>query len=219
MMTRRYFLALLLLALPAAPCLADLYAYIDEQGRAHFSDVRLDDRYDLFMKERVRTEPVAAAEAPAPERVAVQAATEEADPMLRIPTNAQKRYADMISKVAKEQKLDAALMHAVITVESSYNPRAKSPKGATGLMQLMPETAKRYGITDLLNPLENLRAGARYLRDLLALFNNNLELVIAAYNAGEGAVRKFGNAIPPYAETRKYVPRVLEYYEQYRRSH
>jgi soluble lytic murein transglycosylase-like protein len=128
----------------------------------------------------------------------------------------QKRYADMITKVAREQKLEPALLHAVVMAESAYNPRAKSRKGATGLMQLMPETAKRYGVSDRLNPLENLRGGARYLRDLLALFDNNLRLVLAAYNAGEGAVMRSGNAIPNYPETRAYVPRVLRHYEQYR---
>jgi soluble lytic murein transglycosylase-like protein len=122
----------------------------------------------------------------------------------------------MIARVAREQKLDPALLHAIVTVESAYNAHAKSPKGATGLMQLMPATAKRYGVTDLLNPLENLRAGARYLRDLLALFNDNLRLVLAAYNAGEGAVIRSGNRIPPYPETRAYVPRVLQHYENYR---
>jgi soluble lytic murein transglycosylase-like protein len=122
----------------------------------------------------------------------------------------------MIARVAREQKVEPALLHAVVMAESAYNPRARSPKGATGLMQLMPATGKRYGAKDLLNPLQNLRAGARYLRDLLALFDNNLGLVLAAYNAGEGAVMRSGNTIPPYPETRKYVPRVLEYYESYR---
>jgi soluble lytic murein transglycosylase-like protein len=106
-----------------------------------------------------------------------------------------------------------------VTVESAYNPRAKSPKGATGLMQVMPATGKRYGITNLLNPLDNLRAGARYLRDLLAMFDNNLRLVIAAYNAGEGAVMRSGNNVPNYPETKAYVPRVLQHYESYRQHY
>jgi soluble lytic murein transglycosylase-like protein len=85
-------------------------------------------------------------------------------------------------------------------------------------MQLMPATALRYGVTDVWNPLENLRGGARYLRDLLALFNDNLNLALAAYNAGEGAVIGSGHKIPPYPETRSYVPRVLQHYEHYRRG-
>ncbi|MES2561805.1 MAG: lytic transglycosylase domain-containing protein, partial [Pseudomonadota bacterium] len=132
------------------------------------------------------------------------------------PLQSRKRYADMITRVAREQKLDPALLHAVVTVESAYNAQAVSPKGATGLMQLMPDTGKRYGVTNLMDPLQNLRAGARYLRDLLAMFNNNLRLVIAAYNAGEGAVIRAGHAIPPFRETRAYVPRVLQHYERYR---
>jgi soluble lytic murein transglycosylase-like protein len=135
-----------------------------------------------------------------------------------VPAQLRKQYAQMISKVAKEQKMDAALIHAVVSAESFYNAQAVSPKGATGLMQLMPDTAKRYGITDLLNPLQNLRAGAKYLRDLLAKFGHDKELAIAAYNAGEGAVMRSGNKIPNYPETRAYVPKVLEYYERYRGS-
>lgn len=207
MLTRRLF-GLVSLALLSAPCSADIYGFIDEHGSAHFSDVQLDSRYKLYMKT-----------APAPKTLAPQA-NPETVPVQEPASGAlmlkgHTRYAAMIAKVAREQKLDPALLHAVVSVESAYNPQAKSPKGATGLMQLMPDTAKRYGVSDLLNPLENLRAGARYLRDLLALFDKNLRLVIAAYNAGEGSVRRFGNAIPPFPETRAYVPRVLQHYERY----
>ncbi|HUP95635.1 MAG TPA: lytic transglycosylase domain-containing protein, partial [Burkholderiales bacterium] len=125
-------------------------------------------------------------------------------------------YSDLVAKVAREQQVDAALLHAVVTVESGYNARALSAKGARGLMQLMPGTAQRFGVKDSWNPLQNLRGGARYLRHLLLVFNNNLNLALAAYNAGEGAVIDSGRAIPPYPETRQYVPRVLERYEFYR---
>ena len=213
MLKRRHLCALALLALAAAPCSADIYGFIDENGTAHFSDVQHDPRYKLYMKTRPAAEPTA------PPQASLETAPNADAPAPRnvMPvTKAHKRYADMIARVAHEQKLDPALLHAVVTVESAYNSQAKSPKGATGLMQLMPATAKRYGVTDLLNPLENLRAGARYLRYLLALFNNNLRLVLAAYNAGEGAVIRFGNRIPPYPETLAYVPRVLQHYENYR---
>jgi soluble lytic murein transglycosylase-like protein len=212
MIRRSQVFGLVLLAAAAAPCHADIYAFLDENGVAHFSDHQVDSRYQLYMKTKPPAEPAAAA-TPAPEG---PAAAQTAAPGGPGPLQASKRYADMIAKVAQEQKLEPALLHAVITVESAYNPQAKSPKGATGLMQLMPDTAKRYGVTDLLNPLENLRAGARYLRDLLGMFNNNLRLVLAAYNAGEGAVIRSGNAIPNYPETRAYVPRVLQHYELYR---
>jgi soluble lytic murein transglycosylase-like protein len=212
MIRRSQVFGLVLLAAATTPCHADIYAFLDENGVAHFADHPLDSRYQLYMKTRPPAE-IAPVEAPPaqPAPVVDAGASGRA-----IPLQAGKRYADMIAKVANEQKLEPALLHAVIAVESAYNPRAKSPKGATGLMQLMPDTAKRYGVTDLLNPLENLRAGARYLRDLLGMFNNNLRLVLAAYNAGEGAVIRSGHAIPNYPETRAYVPRVLQHYELYR---
>jgi soluble lytic murein transglycosylase-like protein len=201
---RRVF-ALVLFAVAAAPCFADLYSFVDEQGRGHYSDVPLDSRYELFMKEK----PLAAQ---APAETAPEA---EAAAFVR-PLQGRKHYADMIARVAREQKIDVALLHAVVSVESAYNPQARSSAGATGLMQLMPDTGKRYGVSDLLDPLDNLRGGARYLKDLLSLFNNNLRLVIAAYNAGEGAVIRAGNAIPPFRETRAYVPRVMQQYRRYR---
>lgn len=205
-------IACVFLAVAASPAFGDIYTFIDENGRSHFSDVRLDERYQLFMKtpmaDRAPISPELVKEPPA-----VISRSQIAGP---VTLKARKRYMDMIKKVAKEQKMDPALIHAVVTVESAYNERAKSPKGATGLMQLMPETGKRFGVTDLLNPMQNLRAGTRYLRTLLALFSGDMELAIAAYNAGEGAVMRSGNAIPNYPETRAYVPRVLQVYEQYR---
>jgi soluble lytic murein transglycosylase-like protein len=212
MIRRSQVLGLVLLAAAAAPCHADIYAFLDENGVAHFADHPLDERYQLYMKTKPQLE-ITLRETPAAEPVPEPAAAPSGR---TVPLQAGKRYADMIAKVAREQKVEPALLHAVIAVESAYNAQAKSPKGATGLMQLMPDTAKRYGVTDLLNPMENLRAGARYLRDLLGMFNNNLRLVIAAYNAGEGAVIRSGNAVPNYPETRSYVPRVLQHYELYR---
>jgi soluble lytic murein transglycosylase-like protein len=125
------------------------------------------------------------------------------------------RYAELIRTVAREEQVDPALLHAVITVESGYNARALSPKGAVGLMQLMPDTARRYAVSDIWDPVENLRGGARYLRDLLGMFNDNLTLAVAAYNAGEKAVIRHGHRIPPYSETQNYVPKVLGFYSRY----
>jgi soluble lytic murein transglycosylase-like protein len=122
---------------------------------------------------------------------------------------------DIVAAVALQHELDPALLHAIVTVESAYNVRALSPKGAAGLMQVLPETARRYGISDLFDPVQNLTAGARYLRDLLALFKQDLALALAAYNAGENAVIRHGNVIPPYPETQSYVPRVLATYRAY----
>ena len=106
-------------------------------------------------------------------------------------------------------------MHAVISAESAYNPWAVSPKGAMGLMQLMPGTAERFGVSNPYDPIANMHGGARYLRWLLDRFNDH-RLAIAGYNAGEGAVQKYGNQIPPYQETQTYVVRVLNFYQQYR---
>ena len=214
MIRRSHVFGLALLAL-SAPCSADIYRYIDENGGVHFSDVRVDARYELFMKTRVPVETAPAAPQAAVEGAEQPAAVRAAGPSFR-PTKVNARYADMIAQVAREQRVEPALLHAVVTVESAYNARAKSPKGATGLMQIMPGTGKRYGVTDLLNPIKNLTAGAKYLRDLLGMFGNDMRLAVAAYNAGEGAVMRNGNDIPPYAETQAYVPRVLKYYESYR---
>ena len=118
--------------------------------------------------------------------------------------------------VVSEAGISPALIHAVISAESGYNPFARSRKGAAGLMQLMPETAKRYGVKNRLDPAQNISGGARYLRDLIRMFNNDVQLAIAAYNAGENAVVRAGNRIPPYSETMTYVPRVMTYYRKYR---
>ncbi|MSQ72121.1 MAG: lytic transglycosylase domain-containing protein [Betaproteobacteria bacterium] len=125
-------------------------------------------------------------------------------------------YAEHVRAASRAANVDAALIHAVILVESGYNPSARSGKGAVGLMQLMPDTAKRYGVLDRLDPAQNIHAGARYLRDLQLMFHNDIQLVLAAYNAGENAVVKYGNRIPPYAETIAYVPQVISQYRRYR---
>ncbi len=124
-------------------------------------------------------------------------------------------YAPQIEQAADEVGIDAALVHAVITAESGYNPAALSRTGAQGLMQLMPETAKRYAVKDAFDPKQNILGGTRYLRDLLDLFDNNIELAVAAYNAGENAVIRHGRKIPPYRETQAYVPKVMRLYNKY----
>lgn len=123
--------------------------------------------------------------------------------------------APLVNRAAVAANVDSALLMAVIDVESGGNPQAVSPKGATGLMQLMPETGARHGASNLFDPRQNIEAGARYLRQLMQQFGD-LELVLAAYNAGEGAVKKYGGQIPPYAETMSYVPRVMGRYFRYR---
>ena len=124
---------------------------------------------------------------------------------------ADRPFAEIIDRTAREAAVDPALVHAVIYVESRYNPAARSAKGAVGLMQVLPETASRYGVANPASSIEeNLRVGTRYLRDLIDLFDNRIELVLAAYNSGENAVMRHGLRIPPYRETRLYVPAVLD---------
>ncbi|TDF82173.1 lytic transglycosylase domain-containing protein [Pseudomonas sp. H9] len=123
-------------------------------------------------------------------------------------------YAELVAEAAEANDLPAALLHAVIQAESRYNPNARSPSGAVGLMQLMPDTAKELGVKNAWDPASNLQGGARYLKRMLTLFDNDITLAVAAYNAGPDAVMRRGRVVPPYAETQRYVPKVLR---QYRR--
>ena len=122
----------------------------------------------------------------------------------------------LVQRVAIANGVHPALLKAVIEVESGFNAKALSSKGAIGLMQVMPTTASRYGQYDLYSPEENLAVGARYLRDLIVLFKGDIRLAVAAYNAGENAVIRNGGRIPPYAETQQYVPMVMDRYNRFR---
>ncbi len=124
--------------------------------------------------------------------------------------------AEAVISAARLTSIEPALLHAVIRVESNYNTNALSPRGAQGLMQLMPSTSKRFNVHNAYDPKQNVLAGAQYLRELQTLFKGNLQLVLAAYNAGPNAVTKYGFNIPPYLETRLYVPKVLSFYQQLR---
>jgi len=123
-------------------------------------------------------------------------------------------YEQLIRHTSNRYGVDVALVKAVIHTESHFNPDATSHKGASGLMQLMPQTAAKYGIRDLYNPKQNIEAGVRHLRYLLVKYRNNMQHAIAAYNAGEKAVKKYAG-IPPYPETRNYVTKVLRYHGFY----
>ncbi len=117
-------------------------------------------------------------------------------------------YDDLISEHSRNHRVRPDLVRAVMQVESGFNPAARSPKGAMGLMQLMPSTAKQFGVKNAFNPVENVRAGVAYLRELLDRYQNDETLALAAYNAGPGAVEKYGQSVPPYRETRSYVARI-----------
>jgi soluble lytic murein transglycosylase-like protein len=124
---------------------------------------------------------------------------------------------EAVQRIAAQQSLSPQLLHSVIKVESNYNPHAISNKGALGLMQLIPATARRFGVSDVFNPVQNIEGGAKYLRYLLDLYSENYPLALAAYNAGEGAVAKYGG-VPPYAETQNYVISVRRHLEQAKKA-
>lgn len=204
----------------AAPCQAtDIYYFVDGNGVTHFTDNCTSSRCKLFLRAKVRnltivpSAPISKAKMRAivPGTNYTAYTTPGYSKPRRINEANRQRYAPQIALVANKYGLDPRLIHAVISAESAYNPGAVSPKGAMGLMQLMPGTADRFGVGDPFDPLANLHGGARYLRWLMDKFNN-LQLALAAYNAGEGAVIRYGNTIPPYEETRTYVARVLNFY-------
>lgn len=130
--------------------------------------------------------------------------------------NRQKQLSAQINQIAQQVGIDPFLVHAIISAESAYKTQARSRVGAMGLMQLMPATAKRFGVTDAYHTGDNIRGGSSYLKFLLNKFNGNYQLAIAGYNAGEGNVIKYGYKIPPFIETRAYVPKVMEYYRRYK---
>ncbi len=196
---------------------ADIYGYVDSNGDTHFSTEKIDTRYQLFIRgDRSFDTSELTAGAPTPLHPSLFKALTQ-HPNL-------KKYEALLTAAAKEFKVDVALMKAMMAAESGFNPTAVSPKGAIGLMQIMPATAERYGIEGdakisiqqkLTDPKTNLRLAARYLRDLNQLFPNQQPLVIASYNAGEGAVQKYRNQVPPYPETRNYVQLVTQFYQFY----
>jgi soluble lytic murein transglycosylase-like protein len=126
--------------------------------------------------------------------------------------SAKKTYDPVVRKVAKRHGISPEFIHAIIRAESNYESTAVSPKGATGLMQLMPATAKAYGVSDSYDPEENIEGGTKYLKDLIKLYEGQTSLVLAAYNAGQDAVKRY-KGIPPYPETRNYIKRIQAGYK------
>ena len=212
-----------LLALTGAStgAMAEVWGYVDDQGATHLSPQKTDPRYQLFFRgdlvdEALPTDRAQLSQPSAPDGLAARAALQR----LASDGNAL-RYESLIEEHATWAELDPALVKAVIAAESAFQPAAVSPKGARGLMQVMPETAARYGVVSdrkqsaarkLLDPALNLRIGTQYLRDLLGRFSNDLALALAAYNAGEMAVARYHNRVPPYPETVEYVKRVQAFY-------
>jgi soluble lytic murein transglycosylase-like protein len=223
--TRGWFLVVIALGI-SGPAYADIWGYVDESGRSHIAIEKLDDRYQLFFKGGIRVDPPDARDIAA----ALDAKSQEEfrnTPLFQRMTNQPnaRRFEALIQQYAKLYMLDPALVKAVIAVESAFQPDAVSPKGALGLMQIIPDTGERYGIVGdrkrtvvqkLLDPATNLRIGTRHLRELLGLFAQDLELALAAYNAGEQAVERYARTIPPFPETRQYVKLVQKFYAVYR---
>ncbi len=129
----------------------------------------------------------------------------------QVKTQLEKKYDGIIKEIAKEYNLEPALIHSIILIESDYDPRAVSSKGAMGLMQLMPATAEYYGVRNPFDPRENIMGGTKYLKDMCRLYYNSTDHVLAAYNAGQTAVKKYGG-IPPYPETIKYIEKIKATY-------
>jgi len=174
-------------ALAAAPAYADIYRYVDENGVMHITNLPTSPDYKLWIKER---------------RVIIKAGID------------MTKYGPLIQKASDKYKVDYSLVKAVIKAESNFNHKAVSPKGAQGLMQLMPKTASTLQVKDSFEPESNIEGGVKYLRYLINVYNGHLQLALAAYNAGEKAVAKYGG-IPPYNETQGYVKRVMSLYKQY----
>ena len=184
---------------------ADIYQYVDAQGTIHFTNTKNDPRSRVYIRgdRALRANGYAGA----PAGVAVPPSDRDAARFTR--------YDEWIHEAATLYQIPAQLVRAVIKVESDYDPRAISVSGARGLMQLMPDTASRLEVRDIDDPRENIFGGVRFLRILANDFNGDLELTIAAYNAGGEAVMRFGG-IPPYLQTRNYVVKVTQYYHRYR---
>lgn len=228
-------------ALLAGPAQADIWGYVDAQGLPHFASSKLDDRYELFLRDSEVVEPYKPTAPPqeatlfsgisglSPIQPAVPQPAPQAVPTAPLPriltlfenSPDYKNVTRLLREASQTHDIDYALLQALIATESGFNRHAVSPKGAVGLMQLIPPTAERYGVSadkkfsieqKLTDPKVNIKAGTRYLSDLLKMFPGQIELALAAYNAGEGAVQRAGNKIPNYPETKNYVKTVMQLY-------
>lgn len=203
---------------------AAVWGYIDEHGQPHLATEKLDERYQLFFKGKTEGElaaDTAAKAAPQPDEAFVRTPIfrrVEAHPNV-------KKYEPLLARHAQEYGVELALVKAVVAVESAYEPGVVSPKGAVGLMQVVPDTAVRYGVSadakhsveeKLRDPAINVRIGTRYLGELLTRFGGDIALAVAAYNAGEGTVERYGGKVPPFPETQEFVKLVLQFHELYK---
>jgi len=189
--------ALAAVALLACPgrVWGSIFSFTDEHGVVHYSNVPVDSRYEIFL---------------------VTAEANPTRPPLPLATllHRAEKFANLIDAAARSNRVEPSLVRAVMVAESGCDPNAISKRGARGLMQLMPAMARQYGVRNVLDPEQNIQAGTHYLRDLLDHYQNDLERVLAAYNAGPAAVDQHPGAIRPFRETLAYVPRVLRIYQE-----
>ena len=176
---------------------AGIYRYVDENGVIHFTNCPRDPKFKLYIRE-------------SREDVGDENGSSSASYI-----KDSNQYDPLITEFSRKYQVEFALIKAIIRAESGFNPLAVSRKGAKGLMQLMPETAQRVNVSNIFNPKENIEGGVRHFKYLLSLFDNDLRLSLAAYNAGENVVAEL-RSIPPYRETVDYVKKVLSYYQSYR---
>ncbi len=228
-MIRAVSIVLALMSCVLAPVSADVYKYVDADGNIFFSDEPLTGRslrlewkrtaHKLSSQNKKSSEAHRKQQAEAAAQLQAHLETSRtraysARPVGPVSGSMSVRrahYQALIEEAARRHGLLPELLHAVIRTESAYKPDALSSAGACGLMQLMPGTADRFNVSDIWNPAENIHAGAAYLRLLLDMFDNDLRLALAGYNAGENAVKRYGNEIPPYPETQDYVRKVLQF--------
>ena len=182
----------------AVPSDAGIYKYEDERGVIHFTNCPRDPQFKLYIRDSKEDPGLPGSRSATPY-------------IIKDTTN----YDALITEFCQKYQVDFALIKAIIRAESGFNPIAVSRKGARGLMQLMPETASRVNVANPFNPRENIEGGVRHFKYLLSLFNNDLKLSLAAYNAGENLVSQLG-AIPPYRETIDYVQKVMDFYQSYK---
>ncbi len=197
-MAATYLAGTLMLAVGAPTARADIWKFVDRNGVVNLSDRPMGPGSELLVRGKKR----------------VKNRNTTSKRTIRYRKDNEKRYTRLIDGVSRELSLDRNLIHAVVRAESAFDPNAVSRAGAVGLMQLMPETARRYGVRDARNPSQNVYAGVLHLRKLIQRFND-VVLALAAYNAGENAVIDYGYKVPPYPETRNYVRKVLAFYRQY----
>ena len=207
-------------ALQATPARADMWSYVDAQGVSHFSSAQLDRRYQLLFR-GVENFAAGAGNETGRSASGLTASSRKFTSLEGL--SSYKAVKHLLLEASETHGIDYELLQALIATESGFNTQAVSPKGAIGLMQVIPPTAERYGVRadkdsaiqkKLADPRTNIRAGSSYLSYLIKLFPGQLELAIAAYNAGEGAVQRAGNKIPNYPETKNYVKTVMQLYNQ-----